>query len=63
VTNLPNARDAKVKAALEKKMEKCEEKEKEKTKRPLVTSVNNGGIFGGLPNANLALPRNACWII
>ena len=55
VTNLPNARDAKVNTALEKEMEK----EKEETSRPLVTSANNGGIFGGLPNANHALPSNA----
>ena len=26
---------------------------------PLVSSANNGGIFGGLPNADHALPRNA----
>ena len=45
VTNLLNAHDAKVNAALEKEMEK----EKEKTKRSLVTSANNGGIFGVLP--------------
>ena len=54
VTNLPNARDAKVNAALEKEMEK----DREKTIRPLVISANNGGIFGGLPNANHALPSN-----
>ena len=34
-------------------------KEREKTIRPLVTSANNGGIFGGLPNANHALPSNS----
>ena len=53
MTKLPNARDAKV--ALEKEMEK----EREKTIRPLVTSANNGGIFGGLSNANHALPSNS----
>ena len=46
-------------SALEKEMEKREKKAKEKTKRPLASSANNGGIFGGLPNApRLTLPRN-----
>ena len=40
-------------------VEKREKKEKEKTKRPLVISANNGGVYGDLPNANHALPRNA----
>ena len=55
VTNVPNAHDAKGNAALEKR----EKKEKEKTKGSLVSSANNGNIFGGLPDANLTLPRNA----
>ena len=47
VTNLPNARarDAKVNTALEQEMEKCENKEKEKTKMSLVSPANNGSVF------------------